>query len=85
MNKPKLALEDSTYLVNLQIKAIAATDKETRKIYSESKRLIEALEARAKCYDALKEPKLAQQDKAEIIKVQREAYNEMPFLIKEKR
>ncbi|MBS1953968.1 MAG: hypothetical protein JST89_07280 [Cyanobacteria bacterium SZAS-4] len=84
MNKPKLALEDSTFLVNMQLKAIAATDKESRQIYSEKKKLVIALEARQKCYEALKEPKLAAQDRAAITSVQREAYNEMPFLIKEK-
>lgn len=84
MNKPKLALEDSNFLVNLQLKAIAKTDIESRQIYSEKKKLVEALEAREQCYEALKEPKLAQQDKEAITSVQREAYNEMPFLIKEK-
>ncbi len=84
MNKPKLALDDANFLVDLQKRTIAVTDKESRQIYSESKRLIEALEVRAQCYEALKEPKLAQQDKAAVIKVQREVYNESPFLIKEK-
>ncbi len=84
MNQPKLALDDSTYLVNLQRKLIAGIDKESGAIYSASKRLIEALEVRAKCYEALKEPKLAQQDKAAITTVQQEVYNESPFLIKEK-
>lgn len=84
MNKPKLALDDSTYLVNLQKKLIAGIDKGSGAIYTQSKRLIDGLEVRAKCYEALKEPKLAQQDKAAITKLQQEVYNESPFLIKEK-
>ncbi len=85
MNKPREALDDLNQLTREQKKYIASIDKESRAIFPALKRLLQILADRAKCYDALKESKLAQLDRAEIRKVEQEAYNETPFLTKDKR
>ncbi len=82
INKPTDALKDLNELVNSEMKNIKSIDKESRAIFPALKRLMLALTERAKCYDLLKDTKLAQQDRAEIRKIEQEAYNETPFLTK---
>ncbi|HEY9730627.1 MAG TPA: hypothetical protein V6C89_01860 [Drouetiella sp.] len=85
MNKPREALDDLNQLTRDQKKYIASVDKESRAIFPAIRRLLLVLADRAQCYDALKETKLAQADRAEIRTYEQEAYNETPFLTKDKR
>ena len=81
-NKPREALSDLNSLIAEQKKYIDSIDKESRAIFPALKRLMQALTERANCFDALKEAKLAKQDRSEIRKIEQEAYNESPFLTK---
>lgn len=81
-NRPKEALADLDSLIREEKKYIDSIDKESRAVFPALRRLMQALSERAKCFDALKNEKLAKRDRDEIRKIEQEAYNESPFLTK---
>lgn len=84
LKQPDKALPLYDSLIAFQKDRIRASVNQTRAVFKMTKWLIELLNERARCYQSINKTAAAQRDLDEIHAIDKEAYDESPFLTHDK-